>query len=457
MKRKWYHHPALLCVLFALWFLIVPAILGIVLLRGSIKEDVKNYNQINLDRQQFEEEMATQRDDQQSFLESEKRRIDAELSEAMSKCKAELSDAESKIKNTKGELHAAIDELDYYCKEVKLAAVSISSYDGLRSDEVKNELSMLQTRQNAAIKNESCLIHSPSETMSKSAFNNQKKQILRCFNAECTHIIDSITAKNVDACRAKIQKAFEINNKLFTYDGVQLSSDFLQMKLDELSLIYAYQVKIENEKEIQKEIRAQMMEEEKVRREIEREKLKIEKEEAQFSNEIQKLIAYMQKTDNDIEKQLYIDKVRELEERLKALELDKQNVLEREQNTRAGFVYIISNIGAFGEDIYKIGMTRRLEPMDRISELSSASVPFPFDVHAMIFSSDAPGLETILHQAFRDMQVNKVNPRKEFFKVELEAIKKIVLENHNATVHFIDNPEAMEYRETLRIATSAED
>ena len=197
-----------------------------------------------------------------------------------------------------------------------------------------------------------------------------------------------------------------------------------------------------------------MLEEEKVRREIEREKQKIEKEESQFSNEVKKLMGYMQKAKDDVEKQLYIDKIQELEEKLKALAADKENVLEREQNTRAGFVYIISNIGSFGESVYKIGMTRRLEPMDRINELSSASVPFPFDVHALIFSEDAPSLETLLHHHFQDQQVNKVNPRKEFFRVDLESIKQLIIENHNSTVQFVDIPDATEYRETLRIEST---
>ena len=139
-----------------------------------------------------------------------------------------------------------------------------------------------------------------------------------------------------------------------------------------------------------------MIEEEKVRRELEQEKKKIEKDQTQFTNEINKLMKYLQKTSNDTEKQLYIDKVKELEEKLKELEKAKENVLERTTNAKAGFVYIISNIGSFGKDVYKIGMTRRLEPMDRIKELSSASVPFEFDVHAMIFSDDAPALETKL-------------------------------------------------------------
>lgn len=194
-----------------------------------------------------------------------------------------------------------------------------------------------------------------------------------------------------------------------------------------------------------------MLEEEKVRREIEREKNRIEKEEHQFRNEVSKLMKYLQKA-SDIEKQLYIDKIQELEDKLKLLEKDKENVLQREQNTRAGYVYVISNIGSFGENIYKIGMTRRLEPMDRVKELGNASVPFEFDVHAMIFSEDAPKLENILHETFRENQVNKVNPRKEFYNVPLEKIEEVVKNNYNATVTFTMIAQATQYRESLKLS-----
>ena len=139
------------------------------------------------------------------------------------------------------------------------------------------------------------------------------------------------------------------------------------------------------------------------------------------------------------------------EEKIKSLESDKESVLEREANAKAGFVYIISNIGSFGEDIYKIGMTRRLEPMDRIHELSSASVPFEFDVHAMIFSSNAPELEATLHKYFEDKAVNKVNPRKEFYKVSIEQIEEVVKKNYNDTVQFTKIPLATEYRQSTNM------
>lgn len=150
-------------------------------------------------------------------------------------------------------------------------------------------------------------------------------------------------------------------------------------------------------------------------------------------------------------KQLYKDKIDQLEQKMNELEKDKDTVLEREANARAGFVYVISNIGSFGENIYKIGMTRRLEPMDRIRELSSASVPFQFDVHAMIFSDDAPALEAVLHKHFEKNSVNRINLRKEFFNVSLDEIESVVKENFNNTVEFIRVPIAAEYRQTQEL------
>ena len=123
----------------------------------------------------------------------------------------------------------------------------------------------------------------------------------------------------------------------------------------------------------------------------------------------------------------------------------------REANQKAGYVYIASNIGAFGENIFKIGMTRRLNPQDRIDELGGASVPFKFDVHAMIFTDNAPALETALHRAFDNRKVNMTNNRKEFFNVTLDEIKQVVLENYDKTVDFVDIPSAQQYRETLKI------
>ncbi|EGT4699444.1 GIY-YIG nuclease family protein, partial [Clostridioides difficile] len=146
----------------------------------------------------------------------------------------------------------------------------------------------------------------------------------------------------------------------------------------------------------------------------ENQKRKLKKEELQFKNELLRLKSTIPEDEND--KLEWEQKINSIEEKLALLSKDLDDVLNREQNTRAGHVYIISNIGSFGENIYKIGVTRRLDPTERINELSSASVPFKYDIHATIFSEDAPKLESALHKAFDNKRVNKVNNRKEFFK-----------------------------------------
>ena len=363
----------------------------------------------------------------------------------------QVKDAEARLSEMQETLRALQAEVDLLSEKTLVELTSIEPYAALSSHEIKNKLALLKTEEDELVKSGEALLITTNGFIQKRILDSRKKQILRCFHAESSMHIGSITAKNVDTIRARLQRSFQTINTLFSANGVQISQGLLALKLEELSLVYAYMLKIEDEKEKKKIIQAQLREEERVRREMEEEKKKIEKEIRQFSAEVKKLMDYMQKASSDAEKQLYIEKIKELKEKLKALNADKEHVLEREQNTRAGFVYIISNIGSFGENIYKIGMTRRLEPMDRISELSSASVPFPFDVHAMIFSEDAPALETLLHRHFADRQVNKVNARKEFFKVDLEEIKQLVLTHHNATVHFVDVPEAAEYRETLQL------
>ena len=146
-----------------------------------------------------------------------------------------------------------------------------------------------------------------------------------------------------------------------------------------------------------------------------------------------------------------IEKKKELEAHLAEIEATLKDLDYREANVKAGYVYIISNIGAFGENVYKIGMTRRLEPTDRIDELSDASVPFNFDIHAMIFSDNAPALEAALHNAFESKKLNMVNQRKEFFNVSLDEIKQVVRSNYDKTVDWIDIPDAQQYRQSLKM------
>ena len=150
-------------------------------------------------------------------------------------------------------------------------------------------------------------------------------------------------------------------------------------------------------------------------------------------------------------KQELLNKQKELEGKLSELDQAMKDVDYRAANQKAGYVYIISNIGSFGENIYKIGMTRRLDPMERVYELGDASVPFNFDVHAMIFTEDAPALENALHKAFEDKKVNMINTRREFFNVTLEEIEEVVKNNFDKTVEFVEIPEAEQYRQSIKI------
>lgn len=330
---------------------------------------------------------------------------------------------------------------------------------GLESSELYNKkLQNIRDKQKAMIKNKTATIHNINWTIGNDKKKGKEfildtvKLSLRAFNNECDNIITKTKFNNVEKSAERIKKIYKEINSLTDMQCVSIKKEYLNLKLEELYLKYEYECKKQEEKEEQQAIKERMREEAKVLKELEAAKKKIEKEETHFSNAIKDLNTKLEKA-NDKEKNTLLEKIRELENKLKEVEDSKKDLANREQNTRAGYVYIISNIGSFGENVYKIGMTRRLDPMDRVRELGDASVPFKFDVHAMIFSEDAPALENALHKKFENKSVNKVNLRKEFFNVSLEEVKKEVIKNHNATIEFTMLAEAQEYRESLAMGT----
>jgi hypothetical protein len=286
------------------------------------------------------------------------------------------------------------------------------------------------------------------------AMRDYVKLLLRSFNNECDASIIKVKFNNIKSIEKKIIKAFEILNTLGQRMNIIISADYLNLKLSELYLCYEYELKKQEEKEEQRRIREQMREEAKVQKEIEEMKAKIEKEEKHFNQAIQATNELLQKAKTDSERDLLQNELTNIQEKLSSIEKDKQEVLYREQNTRAGYVYIISNIGSFGENIYKIGVTRRLDPQERVDELGDASVPFYFDVHAMIFSDDAPSLENALHKAFDDRRLNLINLRREFFQVKLEEIEDIVKRNFNKPVEFTKLANAEQYRQSLMLKSN---
>ncbi|HCZ0132490.1 TPA: DUF4041 domain-containing protein [Staphylococcus aureus] len=320
------------------------------------------------------------------------------------------------------------------------------------SSQINTYIKKLQMKEKELLNLEEVKIFNVS-TKNKRHQNAQAKQIIRLFNAETSQLINKVNSKNIESMQNKIFKSYEGINKIFETDNVRIPETLLDIKLEMLDLMHKYQVKIEDEKIIRREERARLKEIEQAEKEMEKKLKELDKDIRHHNNEIKKLTMYLNNTDLQVEKELYIEKIRELDQSLKNLNSERENVEDRKDNAQSGFVYIISNIGSFGENVYKIGVTRRLEPMDRINELSSASVPFEFDVHALIFSENAFELKNKLHEYFKKYKVNKVNGRKEFFKVNINEIKDKVLSEHNSTVQFIDEPKAIQYRETLRLTS----
>ncbi|EQB3099684.1 DUF4041 domain-containing protein [Clostridium botulinum] len=331
-------------------------------------------------------------------------------------------------------------------------------YNLENSELYKNKLDKIRAEQKQMVKNKTAVSFiewtvNDSKAEGKKMTNDMIKLSLRSFNLECDNVILKVKFNNIQTCEKRLNSAFNTMNKLGRVTKVTISHTYLKLKFEELYLAYEYERKKQEEKEEQRALKERMREEAKVIKEIEAMKEKIAKEEKHFSQALAKFKSQLENCTPDKKEKLE-EKIKELEDKLALLEKDKEDVLNREQNTRAGYVYIISNVGSFGESVYKIGMTRRLEPMDRISELSSASVPFAFDVHAMIFSDDAPALENELHKEFETKRVNKINSRKEFFKVSLSEIEQIVKIKHNKIVQFTKLAQAEEYRQTLKLEQS---
>ena len=228
---------------------------------------------------------------------------------------------------------------------------------------------------------------------------------------------------------------------------IKITNEFLELKFEELALNHEFKLKIYEEKEDQRRIRELLREEEKARRDFERAQNEANVEEILIKKQLQ--AAKIQSDENVNNKELN-NRIFELEEKLRAVQEIRERAISMAQQTKRGYIYVISNIGSFGENIYKIGMTRRLDPFERVRELSSASVPFKFDVHTMIFSEDAPGLELELHKTFSEKRINQFNRRREFFKVTLDEIA-IKINEMNLDAEFISIPEAMEFRETQSI------
>lgn len=255
------------------------------------------------------------------------------------------------------------------------------------------------------------------------------KLMLWAFNGECDSLISQVRYDNIVKIEALIKKLYDRLNKLGEEKSCAITAPFLNLKLAELALVHEYKEKKQQQAEEQRMFREKMREEEKARRELERAQQEAERETVRYQQALEKAQKEAEKAHGDKLTKLQ-EEIERINQLLAEANARKERAISQAQLTRSGYVYVISNVGSFGESVYKIGMTRRLDPTERVDELGDASVPFPFDIHAMIYSEDAPKLENTLHRVFERRRVNLVNMRKEFFQVDLAEIRQVVIKQH---------------------------
>lgn len=325
-------------------------------------------------------------------------------------------------------------------------------YDFHDSKKYEDRLEQNRETQKLMIKNGRAAIAHQEWTVNGSKAEGKKsttrllKLMLRAFNGESDACISKVRYNNIHVMEARIEKAREAINTMTEVQQCEITREYLSLKLDELHLVHEYEEQLQEEKEEQRRIREQIREEEQAQRELERARLDAEKEEGRYEKALARATEEVAKAQGAKQEALQAE-IAELQARLAEAHARKERAISQAQLTKSGHVYVISNIGSFGEHVYKIGMTRRLDPRERIKELGDASVPFDFDIHAVIYSEDAPRLENTLHRRFHQRRMNRVNERKEFFRVTIDEIATAVAEQRS-DIEITKAARAEQYRKT---------
>lgn len=270
--------------------------------------------------------------------------------------------------------------------------------------------------------------------------NDFSKLMLRAYNAEADNLVRGLKPYRLDSAKDRLEKVAFTIEKLGRTMSIRVTPAYHRLRIKELELTADYTEQLAREKEREREERERLREERKAQQEMERERQRLEKEQSHYANALAALEA---KGD--------ADGAQRMREQIAEIEKAIADVDYRAANARAGYVYVISNIGAFGDRMIKVGMTRRLEPMDRVRELGDASVPFAFDVHALFFAEDAVGIEQQMHQRLADKRVNRVNLRREFFYATPAEARNHLAELAGELLTFEESPEAIEFYQSMNI------
>jgi hypothetical protein len=276
-----------------------------------------------------------------------------------------------------------------------------------------------------------------------------RKIVLLAFNNEFELISERLSSTNFESCKQKIEDHFNFLNDEVSVFNCSLSHDYLELKVKELTINLEYEIELQKGRDEQAALKEQMRDEERAREEAELAREKAVIKEEKFADQLE--LARQEVKAASTEKQAeMLKRIAELELKLADAQTEREKAVSLAQITKKGHVYIISNIGSFGEEVFKIGVTRREDPMERVRELSDASVPFKFDVHAIVKSEDAPSLEASLHKRLDEHRLNRVNQRKEFFKVSLSRISE-VCDELGVEITLSHLAEAREYRQSLEL------
>lgn len=367
------------------------------------------------------------------------------------------NDGSAMISNDTTKLSQLQSKIEIYNSELDLLDYGVYTpiFDYSTPEEYKTALRKLREKQKQLIAEDKAVVCDIVWVVEGSSSKGQKmieldkKLILRAFNGECNAILSKVKWNNVSRCKERIQDIFERINKLQIVKKIHITDEYLAAVMEELDLEYGLEQKTHQIKEQEQAIREERREEERAIRELEQERARAEREEIHYQAALDKVKKEIESATGVKYEQLK-EKLQYYEDELAEAKANKERAISMAQQTRRGYVYVISNIGSFGADVFKIGMTRRIFPEDRIRELSNASVPFKYDIHAMIYSEDAPSLETHLHNVFDRYKVNLINGKKEFFRVSLEQIEQEVIKC-GIEAEFLKVPEARDYRESLKI------
>lgn len=376
---------------------------------------------------------------------------------AISKSEAEILRSQETLVELQKKIISAQAELAVLTEAQDLTDIAffVPSFRESDSEAYRRAIEANAERQKAMIQSGTAASCSKNWTVGGDAKAGERmvkaltKLAMRAFNGESDASVGRVTWKNYETMKKRIEKSFEVINDLVEHWQISISQAFLEMKLEELQLTYEQEEMRQRERDEQKALKEQMREEERARQEAERAKQEAEREERIAEAALAKARIEMARAREE-DQAVFKAKVADLEGRLAEAHRQAERATSMAQLTKRGFVYIISNIGAFGEGIFKIGMTRRLVPQDRIDELGDASVPFDFDVHAMVETDDAPKLEADFHRNFSHRRVNLINLRKEFFKVTIEGIQSFCAES-GFTLQLTMLAEAKEFRQSQSI------